>query len=245
MSDVTSTRSDRSDSTTRRRRPSLSDSLSSGILAMVRERGLVAGDPMPNAKVLAEHFDVATPTIREALRSLEATGSVELRHGSGIYVGANVSRMLLANPHADAVSAEMVLQMIDARLLIEPSLAALAAERRLGGGDLEQIRLALVQPARTDERSGRPLNFHRELASLAGNVVLAEVVDSLLSLRSWEQKQIRRLYDDREHDLAQHREILDAVAGHDPEVAREMTRRHLEDIRDVVSQRLDDVPTPD
>lgn len=228
----------------RGRRPSLSDSLSSGILAMVRERRLVVGDPMPNARALADHFEVATPTIREALRRLEATGSVELRHGSGVYVGANVDRMLLANPHVGRVSDEVVLQMIDARLLIEPSLAAMAAERRLSDSDLERMRLAVSHPA-SSESSGKPLNFHRELANVAGNVVLAEVVESLLSLRSQEQKQIRRLYDDRDHDLAQHREILDAIAGHDPDEAHDLTCRHLNDIRDVVSQRLTVVAPPD
>jgi GntR family transcriptional repressor for pyruvate dehydrogenase complex len=228
----------------RQHRPSLSDSLSTGILAIVRERGLSAGDPMPNAKALAEHFQVATPTIREALRRLEATGSVELRHGSGVYVGANVSRMLLANPHARDVSAEMVRQLVEARLMIEPGLAAMAAQRDLSPDDLAVLRRAVDTPAETTP-TGRPLNFHREMANVAGNVVLAEVVDSLLALRSWEQKQIRRLYDDREHDLAQHREILGAIEGHDPEAAGELTRRHLEEIRDVVSQRLDDVPPTD
>lgn len=226
------------------RRPSLSSSLSSGILAIVREQGLAAGDPMPNAKALAERFQVATPTIREALRLLEATGSVEMRHGSGIYVGVNVGRMLLANPHADAVSQEMVPQLIEARLLIEPTLAELAAARPHTVEELAPMRLAVEHPA-ADLPDGRPLNFHRELAIVAGNVVLAEVVDSLLALRRWEQKQIRRLYDDREHDLAQHREILDAVAHQDPEQARELTRRHLEDIRDVVTQRLHGSPPPD
>ncbi|HET9501850.1 MAG TPA: FCD domain-containing protein [Marmoricola sp.] len=229
----------------RRPRPSLSDSLSSGILQIVREQGLTAGDPMPNAKALAERFDVATPTIREALRKLEATGSVELRHGSGVYVGANVSRILLANPHASAVSAEMVKQMVEARLMIEPSLAAMAAQRRLSAEDLDVLHHAVAEPGLADARTGRPVNFHREMANLAGNVVLAEVVDSLLSLRSWEQKQIRRLYDDREHDLAQHREILHAIESHDHEAAHELTRSHLEDIREVVSQRLDQVPAQD
>lgn len=229
------------DTTEAVRRPSLSDSLSSSILTIVREQGLVAGDAMPNAKMLAERFQVATPTIREALRRLEATGSVELRHGSGVYVGANVSRMLLPNPHAGAVSDDQVLQLIDARLLIEPSLAAMAADRGHSPEALEPMRLAALPPGH-EHRPPRPPQFHRELANLAGNVVLAEVIDSLLSLRSWEQKQIRRLYDDRDHDLAQHREILDAVASRQPDRARDLTRRHLEDIRDVVSQRLQDAP---
>lgn len=220
------------------RRPSLSGELSHSIMAMVKDRGLTIGDPLPNAKVLAQTFNVATPTIREALRSLEATGTVEMRHGSGVYVGANLSRMVLANPHAYEVDGDIVLQMVETRLLIEPTLAAMAADRHLDAKTLERLRRSCSEDSQERaDSTGGSMNFHRELANVAGNVVMAEVVDSVLSIRWREQKAIRRMFDDREHDLAQHRQILRAVADHDAQAARDLTERHLIEIREAVSKR--------
>lgn len=197
---------------------------------------------MPNARALADHFDVATPTIREALRRLEATGSVELRHGSGIYVGANLGRVVLPNPHADEASVEVLVQMLETRLLIEPSLARMAASRQLSADEQEDLRDAvLVSERKEPEAPPNPRTFHRQLARASGNTVMYECIDALLSIRWREQKMLRRLFDDRARDRDQHRQILDAVVGQDAEAAHELTRLHLEEIRSVVAGSS---PTP-
>jgi GntR family transcriptional regulator, transcriptional repressor for pyruvate dehydrogenase complex len=79
-------------------RQSLSDALTERVLGLIRDDGLQAGDRLPSARALAERFAVATPTLREVLRRLQATGAVEIRHGSGVYVGETMSRLLLPNP---------------------------------------------------------------------------------------------------------------------------------------------------
>ena len=212
------------------RESSRSYSLAQGILEMISERGLGRGDVLPNAKALADHFDVTTPTIREALRTLEATGAVELRHGSGTYVGENVGRLVLANPNGLDLTDDVLVQMIDTRLVIEPQIAGLAAVQ---GADLDALEAALessdLSLTETPQR-----NFHREMARLAGNVVMYEVVDSLLSVRSREQREIRRMYD-RERDHAQHTAIFDAVRTGDAGAAQSLMREHLADIRAAVA----------
>src|SRR5215217_702752 len=79
-------------------RPNLSVYLSQQILNLIRDRHLKPGDRLPSAKDLAAQFSVATPTMREALRRLQATGIVDIRHGSGIYVRRDRERMMLSNP---------------------------------------------------------------------------------------------------------------------------------------------------
>ena len=113
-------------------RPNLSAYLAQQVLALIRDRNLGPGDRLPSAKALADQFQVATPTIREALRRLQATGVVDIRHGSGIYVRRERERLMLSNPGYGALEHHTVLQLLDARILIEPHLAELAA---LHGGD--------------------------------------------------------------------------------------------------------------
>lgn len=215
---------------------SLSYSLAQGILEMINDGGLVQGDVLPNARLLAERFDVTTPTIREALRTLEATGAVELRHGSGTYVGANIGRLVLPNPNGLDLTGDIRLQMINARYAIEPQIAELAAEASHSDTDLTALEDSLESSDWAQPSAAAPqLNFHRELARVAGNVVLYEVVDSLLSLRSREHREIRQMYD-RRLDHAQHRTIFEAVLDGDAERARTLMQEHLNDIRAVVAE---------
>jgi DNA-binding FadR family transcriptional regulator len=219
-------------------RPSLTDGLMSQILQIISREHLGTGDGLPTVRELAKRFSVTAPTVREALRGLQATGAVELRHGSGIYVGAGLSRMVLANPHVTGITTEATLQLVDARLMIEPAIAAQAALRRTQVG-LDRLRAALataLQPRGGDRPEVR-LNFHRELAAASGNTVVFEVIDSLLAVHRREQQEVRRVYDHRA-DYDQHVAIFEAVSAGDADGAGELTRLHLTQIRNAVAARL-------
>lgn len=108
-------------------RPSLSEYLSREILELVRAGSLRPGDRLPSARSLAERFSVATPTLREALRRPQAVGVLDVRHGSGAYVRSGHGRVVFANPHVGQLEAKTLLQVLDARLLIEPYFAESAA----------------------------------------------------------------------------------------------------------------------
>lgn len=82
------------------------------------------------------------------------------------------------------------------------------------------------------------LNFQRELAGASGNPVLYEVVDSLLAARSREQRALRRLVPDRARDLDQHRAIFEAVRDQDSDLAEELTRSHLAELREHTAAQM-------
>jgi DNA-binding FadR family transcriptional regulator len=104
---------------------SLSERLADGLLELIAERRLGPGDPRPTVRNLAERFGVTPPTIREALRRLQATDAVRLKHGSGVYVGDGVLRTLLPNPNSAPIQGGQILYLVEARLAIEPSIAPL------------------------------------------------------------------------------------------------------------------------
>lgn len=225
-------------------RQSLSDTLTGRLLDLIRDEGLRPGDRLPSARVLAERFAVATPTLREALRRLQATGAIEMRHGSGVYVSGTVGRLVLPNPNMPELQGEQLLQLLDARLLLEPYLAGLAANRR------EPARLsALRETLATAERhlSGKPgddaalheanMAFHRAVAEASGHRVLYEVIDSLLWAHAGDQREILQLFDDRDRDHDEHRAVLQAIEAGDGERAGDLMRRHLAEVRGVVADR--------
>jgi GntR family transcriptional repressor for pyruvate dehydrogenase complex len=230
-------------------RQSLSDALTERVLGLIRDEGLRPGDRLPSARAMAERFAVATPTLREVLRRLQATGAVEIRHGSGVYVGETMGRVVLPNPNLPGLYGEQLLQLLDARLLVEPYLAGLAAQRR------DPDRLATLNDIlATAERhlSGAPgddpalheanMAFHRAVAAASGNDVLYEVIDSLLWVHATEQLEILQLFDDRARDHEEHRTVLAAILSGDQELASEHMRVHLDDVKDVVARRASAAP---
>ncbi|MET7993278.1 FCD domain-containing protein [Amycolatopsis sp. NPDC005232] len=215
----------------------LSEQLVDGLLELIADERLAPGDSLPTVRVLAERFSVTTPTIREALRRLQTTDAVRMRHGSGIYVGDGIHRTLMPNPNSAPMKDELILQLVDARLTIEPGIAALTAVNR-SEESLQRLELAL-DTAKRDKTDHRPhLNFHRELAGGSGNQVLFEVVDSLLAARGREQKALRALIEDRRRDYEEHLAIFDAVRSGDAAAAEEHTRHHLEQLRTEVARQL-------
>lgn len=222
-------------------RAGLSEYLIQQILALIRDEGMRPGDRLPSVKSLAERFSVAAPTLREALRRLQASGVVEIKHGSGVYVRNDQERVFLANPNRTEIEAQTMLYLLDARLLIEPRLAELTtqeaddagiselwgcleeAERYLTGDD-EALHLANMR-------------FHLTIARHAGNPILAQVIQSFIELYSFEQLLLISFYNDRPRDHHEHVGILEAISRRDPPQARELMRRHLEGVKAVVELR--------
>ncbi|WP_018723366.1 FadR/GntR family transcriptional regulator [Salinispora fenicalii] len=220
----------------------LADDLTAGLVALIHERGLQPGDQFDSVRELATRFQVAVPTLREALRRLEATSVIELRHGSGVYVGPNVRRLVLSNPVMMKPSADQLVALLSARLLFEPSIAAAAAEVR-EAREVQRMADALAEADRCIAEDDAQLwsvnlDFHRALAAAAGNPVIAEVVDSLLFAHAQEQREILRIHGDARQDLAEHRAITDAVVRGDPKAAAKLTDQHLQSVLSLVKQRM-------
>jgi GntR family transcriptional repressor for pyruvate dehydrogenase complex len=219
----------------------LLDEVTERILAHIRDEGLRPGDRLPSNRALSERFLVATPTLREALRRLEATGAVELRHGSGVYVRADLARMIMVNPNRLRLDRDAILDLLEARELIEPHIAE-AAARNATDEQLDELAASLdaAGAALTEDSALHTanMNFHRTLARLAGNGALAQVLDSLVDLHDEEQRHILALYGDRDHDHQAHRAILAAVRGRHPRKARRLMTEHLRDVREVVTRAL-------
>ncbi len=223
-------------------RTSASDYLTEQVLRLIREGAMSPGDRLPTVEALARRLSVSPPTMREAIRRLEALGIVEMRHGSGTYVLDGASRMVLSNPDPGPLESETVIELLDARILIEPRLAELAASRGSDAAMSEMARLLADAGRRLkgDDSGLQELNlgFHRTIAHMAGNRILSHVVDSILDLYAGEQLLIMRIFDNRLADHEHHLRILHGLRSRSPERAGQLMREHLLAIREVVQARL-------
>lgn len=203
------------------------------------------GASLPTLRELAEAFGVSTPTIREALRILEARGLVEVRHGSGIYVlspteDEEIPWMLSAK------DADEYAELLEARSIIEEQIVGLAATRRTAAelAQLEEI-VARMENAPTDGGAflAADLDFHTALAEAAHNRALLR---TMLAIRG----PLKRLMANRTLEalespdglrdaIADHRQIVEAVrsgaADNGSQALRSIVRRgarYLEHLRD-------------
>ena len=100
------------------------------IRTLISEGRLKSGDRLPPERDLAERFRVSRASVREALRSLESMGLIEIRLGEGTFV-REISVDSLIEPLALVIltQREAVGELFEARRLLEPPIAGLAARR--------------------------------------------------------------------------------------------------------------------
>ncbi|GAA3552668.1 FadR/GntR family transcriptional regulator [Kribbella ginsengisoli] len=98
--------------------------------SFILERGLQAGDPLPNEQELMAQLGVGRHPLREAIKALQAVGIIEIRHGHGTYVG-QVTLQSLEDGLAFRMSQSMTGDLQDVRNVLEVRQAlevGLAAE---------------------------------------------------------------------------------------------------------------------
>jgi GntR family transcriptional repressor for pyruvate dehydrogenase complex len=224
---------------------SLSEHLSQGVLSLIRDKGLEPGDRLPSVRELSDHFSVATPTMREALRLLEMAGNLDIRHGSGIFVRRPESRLMLTNPYARSLDTRTILDLLEARLIIEPPIAELAARNASKtqldylAGLLEDAEKHLSGQDAADAILGvANMRFHRGIAEGADNAILADVVFTLTEVHIKEQMAVLDLYNNRRRDHDQHKQIFDALVRRDAAGARDLMTGHLADVVAVVRGKI-------
>jgi GntR family transcriptional repressor for pyruvate dehydrogenase complex len=219
-------------------RQSLPDDLAQRITGLIEGDGYAPGDRLPSIAEMASRFGVGAPTLREALKKLETLGTVVVRHGSGVYVGARPNRMIVPNATlAGAPSKKTLLDLLEARLPVELTTVRLAAAHASADDLARMTELLARAEAHLDDDdvlNAANMAFHRAIAEASGNGVLHQLLDVLTSLFQGEQRAIIDIYGSRRRDHAEHVAILDALRAGDAERATALMRAHLEGVRAVL-----------
>ncbi len=199
------------------------------IQQLIVDEAIRPGQRLPSERDLSIQLSVSRASLREALIALELGGVVEVRGGSGVYVSEpqdGASGLPEAGPGP--------FEVLSARRLIEAEVAAIAA-RTATDAAIDAILVAVLEMERShanknsNEQADR--NFHLAIARATGNSALVGVVETLWNQRGrlWHKlKEHFQTEDLRQQTLTDHRNILEAIAAHDPAAARHAMRAHLE-----------------
>lgn len=218
----------------------LADEVAQRIAEMIHEGVYEPGDRLPTINEMASRFEVGHPTLREALKKLEAFGTLTVKHGSGVYVEKNVDVFLISNPvFAGKPSKDMMIDLIEARIPLELKSAGQAAENATAD-DIERLEELLMKAKRHLEDDSvlnqTNMTFHREVAVASGNVVIAQLLEVMSNLFEQEQRTLLKIHGSAEKDHSEHLEILDAIRSKDKELAQERMHAHLKGVREILKQ---------
>lgn len=206
---------------------------------LIREGKLKASDQLPSERELAETFKVSRTSVREALRALETQGLVVSRTGMGNFV-ADLPVESLVAPLATLLIEEKsaLADIFEMRKLIEPRIAALAAERATKR-DIERMKGILEKQREEVDRGATGVEedaeFHFVIGRATQNQALEKLVSGLMDILSHSREESLQTPGRSQASLESHYRILSAIADHDRERAREAMLRHIEQVEENVS----------
>ncbi len=217
-------------------RPVKQSRISEEVLSQLKEAILSGayrpGGKLPSERELCDRFRVSRVVIREAIRALELTGFVRLRHGpSGGAFVQDLSLDHLSNAFMDLFLANKLSapELVQVRLHVEPEVCRLAALK------LDEEAAARLEQAFEEEHAetltheewvARNLEIHRLLGHACGNRYYEAVLTPLLNLTR-EMVLVVKPSHTVIHDHAEHRRIVDAVTAGNAEAAAAAMRDHV------------------
>ncbi|MBN8988944.1 MAG: FadR family transcriptional regulator [Rhizobiales bacterium] len=151
---------------------------------------LKAGDRLPSERELSEMLDVSRTALREAIRTLEIAGIVEMRKGSkgGAFITESgvgqVTRTFSDMLDFGRVS---LATLLEARLLVMDAVVRSACERA-SAADIERLSrnvaetVELTRQGRYEERTLKAVQFSTLLANSTGNQVMSAILEAMASV---------------------------------------------------------------
>ena len=210
----------------------------SQIHELIKEGRFKGRDQLPSERELAETFKVSRTSVREALRALETQGLIVSRTGMGSFV-ADLPVESLIGPLARLLIDEKkaLADVFEMRKLIEPHIAALAAERATRS-DIAQLKRIVAKQSEAVTRGETGVEadaeMHFAIGRATGNQALQKLVSGLMEMLSRSREESLQTDKRRESSIETHRRIIAAIEKHDKLRARSEMLRHIEQVEESV-----------
>jgi GntR family transcriptional repressor for pyruvate dehydrogenase complex len=212
----------------------LYEQLAARLVDYVEVTGLRVGDRLPSERDLATALQVSRASVRQATVALEVRGTLEVRHGDGIYLrslpddSGHLMELMARRHRLPAI--------LEAREAMETQLAGLAAARRTEA-DLRTMARALDVMANDIESGGLGEEgdrlFHEAVTRAARSPLLADYMAGLALPISETRRSSLGEPGRPRRSLSAHRQILAAIERGDVPRAGQAMRRHVNMVADI------------
>ena len=203
------------------------------------------GDRLPSERELVERFQVSRISVREALKNLETSGLLTIRHGHGVFVAEINSR-----PMVESLSSILRMKkasindLTEARLILEPSIAKLAFEK-ITQEDLlkleQNIQEASGMVKSNSSASSQNIEFHSLIAESTHNPVITLTMKTLFDVL---KEMTLEIVDDSPKNIknsskavSYHKKILEAFREKDVQKGCGLMLKHVLQIQEGLKER--------
>lgn len=202
------------------------------LIDYISASGLQPGGRLPAERKLAEELRISRSAVRETLAALEVLGLIESRPGSGTYLRTNSSDLLPTVINwALAFRQTRTLDLVETRAHLEVVIVGLAAQRRTSDGIARLgAHLAKMNDSSTSlaEFVEADVAFHLEIAEMANNSALTDILHSVRSLlQVWVERAVKS-DGQTEPTIHEHRHVYNAIVDGDVEAAKAAMQEHMD-----------------
>lgn len=212
---------------------------------MIIEKGLKAGDRLPNESELGKLYGVSRSTVREAVKLLIADNVVEIKRGKGTFVTnqPGVGKDPLGLEFAN--QSKLLDNLMETRMMIEPQIAYLAAQRATRA-NIEKLARIMekIKAAGSSKGNHTPYDvaFHKAVAECTQNDVLYRILPIICESIQEGYFETADVPGSYERAIESHFNIYQAIVNKDSETAKNETKKHLkqtqEDIKIIKGGKL-------
>lgn len=218
-------------------RRSLAEQVAEAIDDFIAANGLVAGDKLMSERELATSLGVSRSLVREAVSALRERGSIEARHGKGLFLSSPKSAqatLVTIDPAQALLNLPYIWEM---RQALETQCARLAA-LRAAENDVQRMEASLRQ-MEAEIEDGNPglvgdQLFHAAVAQASYNPILIELLRGVSDALALTSARSLHHHGQPARSLSDHRLILEAIRAHEPSDAADAMLSHLVSTTDLL-----------
>ncbi len=211
-------------------RTKLHEDVANHLIEQIRSHQWEAGMKLPSEPNLAELYGVSRATVRSAIKCLQHSGILRARSGSGTYVSESAA-LVLETKELTAVMADPqnISSLVQARYILEPQLAALAAKHATADEVAELFDILKTMEQNRDRHAlmTHGYRFHQAVAAFSHNQVLYRFFQSAASqlrgLRVLDSLTLEIFLD----GIGEHLAIARAIQDGDGALACRLMQLHL------------------